>query len=260
VASGDATAQNKASSDAADAASRAAEYLQSVSDSMRVRREGQDEKTLHPRQSPILKYSDPARGYLAGGVWRLGKTGRPSGRVSLEYWPRGETEEPRLMFEFICFSKDRFELTAEKDGTTWRTDGGAFEFAALSDAAKPAAAEKQRLIQMRALARRFAASEKHMGEFTSLRLLPQPIERYNDPEHGIHDGAVFVFTYGTNPEVVMLLESGKDGWSYALGRMSWAESVVKLDDKEVARFVQLTAFPKSGPYQTVGHVIRPADR
>jgi len=254
-------AEKKSSSDGQGTeAARAADFLQSVADSMRVDRDAAEDKSLRLRQSPLLKYSDAARGYLAGGVWRLGKAGRPPAFVSLEYWPRADTNEPRLMFEFVSFSSDKFELKAEKDGTTWKADGSAFEFVSLPDAARPAASEKQRLIQMRALARRFTASEKHMGDFSSLRLLPQPIERYDDAEHGIQDGAAFVFTYGTNPEVVMLLECEKDGWRYALGRMSWAESVVKLDDKEVARFAQITAFPKSGPYQTAGHVIRPAER
>ena len=67
---------------------------------------------------------------------------------------------------------------------------------------------------------------------------------------------MFVFAYGTNPEVALLIECVGDAWRYALARMSWAESVIKLDDKEVARFAQLTAFPMSGAYQTAGHVVR----
>jgi hypothetical protein len=224
---------------------------------MRVQRDGKDDKALRPRSRPLLKYNDPARGYPAAAVWRLGESGRPRGLVSLEYWLRAETDEPRLMFEFNSFTTDKFELKPEKDDTTWRSDGTAPEFAVLPGAPKPAAGEKQRLIQMRALARRFTASEKHMGEFSSLRLLPQPIDRYEDTEHGITDGGVFAFAYGTNPEVVLLIECEGDAWRYALSRMSWSESVVKLDDKEeVARFPQLTAFPKSGAYQTAGHVVQ----
>lgn len=243
-----------------EAGARAGEYLQSVIDSMRAKRVTEKDKALRPRQAPLLKYSDSARGYPACGVWRLGDAGRPKALVSLEYWLRGETNEPRLMFEFVSFSKDKFELKAEKDGTTWRADGTGPDFVTLPGAPKPAASEKQRLIQMRGLARRFTASEKHMGEFATLRLLPQPIDRYDDAKQGILDGATFVFVYGTNPEVAMLLECEGDNWRYALMRMSWAETVVKLDDKETARFAQLTAFPKSGPYQTAGHVIRPDDR
>jgi hypothetical protein len=189
-------------------------------------------------------------------VWRLGDAGRPQALVTLEYWLRAETNEPRLMLEFVSFTTDKFELKSEKDPTVWRADGTAPEFAALPGAPRPATSEKLRLIQLRNLARRFTASEKHLGEFASLRLLPQPIDRYDDAKHGILDGAAFVFAYGTNPEVAMLIECEKDNWRYALMRMSWAETIIKLDDQEVARFAQLTNFPKSGPYQTAGHVIR----
>jgi hypothetical protein len=253
----DSAKQTKPSSDAqAEEAARAADFLQSVAESLRGEREGREDKTLRPRPRPILKYSDPARGYPASGVWRLGEAGRPKALVTLEYWLRAETDEPRLMFEFVSFTTDKFELKAEKDGTTFRADGSAPEFAELPGGPKPAASDKQRLIQLRALARRFAASEKHMGEFSSLRLLPQPIDRYEDAEHGIADGAAFVFAYGTNPELALLIECNGDKWRYAVARMSWSESILKLDDKEVASFPQLTAFPTRGAYQTAGHVVR----
>src|SRR5262245_34617968 len=92
------SAAQKPGAKGSDEATRAAEFLQSVVESMHVRREGKDEKALRPRAKPLLKYSDAARGYSAAGVWRLGEAGRPRGLVSLEYWPRGETNEPRLMF------------------------------------------------------------------------------------------------------------------------------------------------------------------
>src|SRR5438093_12380281 len=61
---GDPPGQKKSSSDAQSAeAARATEYLQSVIDSMRAQRDERDDKALRPRRAPLLKYSDPARGY-----------------------------------------------------------------------------------------------------------------------------------------------------------------------------------------------------
>ena len=59
--------------DAADKlANAAAKFLQSVVDGMRVRLDGNgDNVPLNPRRSPLLTYSDPARGYIAAGMWRL---------------------------------------------------------------------------------------------------------------------------------------------------------------------------------------------
>jgi hypothetical protein len=248
--------QSKSSDAQSDEAARATDFLQAVAESLRAEREGGEVKALRPRPTPILKYSDPARGYPASGVWRLGESGRPRALVSLEYWLRADTDEPRLMFEFVSFTTDKFDLKAGKDGTTFRADGSAAEFVVLPGGPEPAASDKLRLIQLRTLARRFTASEKHLGEFSSLRLLPQPIDRYEDAEHGISDGAAFVFAYGTNPELALLIECEEDKWRYAVARMSWAESILKLDDKEVARFAQLTTFPTSGAYQTAGRVVR----
>jgi hypothetical protein len=125
----------------------------------------------------------------------------------------------------------------------------------LADAEKPAATEQQRLVQLRRLARRFAVTEKFLDEVAALRLLPQPIDRYDDDSLDVVDAAVFVFVYGTNPEAVLFIECDKHGWRYALTRMAWAEVVVELDGKEIARFDQLTSPPPSGAYRTAGHPI-----
>jgi hypothetical protein len=254
------SAQATRSGAESDDLSAAAEYLQSVVDSMRVKLGEGESQAFEVRRTPLLKYSDPARGYLAAGVWRLGDAGRPKALVAIEYWLRAETNEPRLMFEFMSLAPAKFELNSEKDGTTWRTDGTAPEFVPLRAAPPPAPTEQQRLAQMRSLARRFTVSETEKGEFASLRLLPQPIDRYKSPDEDIQDGATFVFAYGTNPELAMLIECTEENWRYALMRMSWAELVVELDGREAARLPQLMGFPSSGPYRSTGHVIPSSQR
>ena len=156
------------------------------------------------------------------------------------------------MYELVSLTESPFSVSSAR--AKLAADGAAPQFAKIADAEKPAAGEKQRLVQLRALARRFAVSEKHLGEFSSLRLLPQPIDRYDDAEHGIVDAGLFVFVYGTNPEAALWLEADKEGWRYALARMTWAEVLVELDGTEVARFDQLNGFPASGSYRSAGHV------
>ncbi|MCI0359316.1 MAG: hypothetical protein L0211_12630 [Planctomycetaceae bacterium] len=243
--------QGPAGDDAA--ARRAAEFLQAAAESLKIEADDADNARLALRKSPIFKYSDPARGYSAAGIWRLGQAGRPQAIVSLEYWLRAETDEPRLMYELVSLTDAPFTVSSAR--AKLPAHGPAPKFAALMPAEKPAAGERQRLVQLRALARRFTVSEKHMGDFAALRLLPQPIDRYDDASAGIVDGGLFVFVYGTNPEAALWLEADKEGWRYALSRMTWAEVVVELDGKEVARFDQLTGFPASGPYRSAGHVI-----
>ncbi len=75
-----------------------------------------------------------------------------------------------------------------------------------------------------------------------LRLLPRPLFRYEikepkDDKNGnpkVHDGALFGYTMGTDPEVVLLLEavgpSGPDAWQYAFVRSTSSGLRVKLDN------------------------------
>jgi len=248
-------AQEPAGDDAA--AGRAAAFLQTTAEKLAIEVE-QGKGSVALVKAPLLKYSDPARGYSAAGVWRLGEKGRPQAIVSLEYWLRAETDEPRLMYELVSLAG--VPLTVSSARAKLPAEGPPPEFKRLDTLDKPAAGERQRLAQLRALARRFTVSEKHMGEFASLRLLSQPIDRYADAEKGIRDGGLFVFVYGTNPEAALWLEADKEGWRYAVARMTWAEVVAEFDGKEVARFEQLTGFPASGPYRSAGHVTEEVSR
>jgi hypothetical protein len=83
------------------------------------------------------------------------------------------------------------------------------------------------LQQKKQLARGFDVNEKYQGDVSVLRLLPRPINRYDDRELGIDDGAIFVFTHGTNAELVLLLECHGDAWQFAVARLSWAELNIK---------------------------------
>lgn len=249
-------AQQPAGDDAA--ARRAAAFLQTNAEKLAIEADASNKASLTLVKAPLLKYSDPARGYSAAGVWRLGEKGRPQAIGSLEYWLRAETDEPRLMYELVSLAG--VPLTVSSARAKLPAEGPPPEFKRLDTLDKPAAGERQRLAQLRALARRFTVSEKHMGEFASLRLLSQPIDRYADAEKGIRDGGLFVFVYGTNPEAALWLEADKEGWRYAVARMTWAEVVAEFDGKEVARFEQLTGFPASGPYRSAGHVTEEVSR
>ena len=58
-----------------------------------------------------------------------------------------------------------------------------------------------------------------------MRLLSTPVDRYTPSMLDRADGAIFFFTVGTNPEVVLLIESDGKEWSYAAGRMTGAQLV-----------------------------------
>ena len=243
--------------DETDQVAAAATYLQDLVDGLRVTLKDGTEPTAHQVQpAPLLKYSDPARGYLAAGVWRLGKAGRPKGFISAEYWaPNTDNplDQPFVSCEFIPLAAEPFEVIGARDELKWKADGNGPRWTAVSKAPPPAANARQRLTQMRGIARRLAAKESYRGNPNALRLMTHPVDRYQDPERGITDGAAFLFAYGTNPEVLILLECDDRRWQLAVLRMSWAETLVELDGRELVRFPELKVHPTSGPYRTAGY-------
>src|SRR5262245_19029676 len=110
----------------------------------------------------------------------------------------------------------------------------------IDGAPKPAKSAALRLSQMRELVRNFTADMEADGKW-ELRLLPQPLIRYQPDEGPVVDGALFTFVWskGTDPEMIVLVELRKtaDGmaWHYAPVRFSSRELWLKYHDTEVWR-------------------------
>lgn len=114
-------------------------------------------------------------------------------------------------------------LEARRGGkVVWNPGVKGVEFQPIPDAPRPAATARQRLSQMKELARTFRAeavkgppaySEDSVWKF---RLNPQPILQYGQPDAPEREGAVFAFAMDTDPEVLLLIENrvrdGKAGW------------------------------------------------
>jgi len=97
---------------------------------------------------------------------------------------------------------------------------------------------RQRLTQMRELAARFDCRKTNRkGETQQLRLLTQPLVRYESKSHQVVDGGLFVFVEATDPEVFLLIELRADGdvpaWQYGFARMASVEMQASLADKKV---------------------------
>lgn len=105
-------------------------------------------------------------------------------------------------------------------------------------APEPADTASGRLTQMRQMARDFNALMEADGSW-ELRLLPQPLYRYGEPEGAVRDGALFtyVWTKGTDPELVLLLESQtgekESAWHFAPVRFSNRPLTLLYQEKEV---------------------------
>jgi hypothetical protein len=205
---------------------------------------------------PLLRYSDPTRGLteanvlIDASVWRLGDEGRPTALMTLEIY-RADAVQGILSYEFLSLSSRKFQMRhGSAPHIVWEATESALAFKPLSDAPPPAATVPARLLQMRLLSKRFAVREKlSSGEEVVCRLLSQPIDRYRAPAEDLVDGALFAFANGTNPEMGVLLECSATTWTYALARLSAAETTVLLDDRQVARFPLVdSSLQRAGSY------------
>lgn len=111
---------------------------------------------------------------------------------------------------------------------------------ALPGAPPPDGSAARRLIQMRSIAREFTShSVDYQKERWELRLLSQPLYRYEKPEGDVIDGALFAFvtSAGTDPEVVLALEAHRAGnttaWYYRAIRFSDSDLFVQHKGKEI---------------------------
>jgi hypothetical protein len=184
---------------------------------------------------PLTHFSDAARRYQDGTLWAFGRQGRPAALVTCF---TNDASTAVWWHAITSLSTDR--LRAERQGqVVWTPEEPGVQFRSLPDAPEPAASERGRLLQMRNLARRFTAHQfwDPNNQRSELRLLVRPVHQYRDPESRLLDGAIFIFTHGINPEMLLVLEAVKSDssakWQYALVKIGSAEFHAALDGEEV---------------------------
>lgn len=92
----------------------------------------------------------------------------------------------------------------------------------------------RRLAQMRAMMRSLEAIRTHQEQQTQLRLLPQPLCRYQNDK--IADGAIFGFFEDWDPELFVLVESPidqPDRWVMGVVRFSNKRLELRLEGQNV---------------------------
>ena len=219
---------------------RRLELLQARVDQFQIEVAGEERKPLKRGQQPISAVEQsgsrfrqrrdhlpvPGGRSSAGHRHRLGPQcrGQPGNRPGLAGVRVAQRQAARL-------PRDSREL--------WSPKTGGLVDQPLAGAPPPAEHPAQRLVQMRELARRFQATSYKMDSRNELRLLTQPLYRYQDEAAGILDGPSLSFAEGNDPEAVLLLEAlrepgGKDHqWRYTLARCHTYRVSIRLDDREV---------------------------
>jgi hypothetical protein len=202
-------------------------------------RAGTDEaaKPLDLVRESRLKWSNPSASDIQGNVFVWTRDGRP---LVVGCFMKWFTSRVAMQHEFHSLAEG--PLSAKFHGDpVWATDEAGVTFAPVPDAPAPAATEGQRALQLRKLAREFAAAAKYRNapDVTELRLLPQPVHAYTAPKQGVQTGGLFAFVRGTDPELWLLIEARGDNpatarWQYAAARMTnMAELALRHRDKPV---------------------------
>lgn len=149
---------------------------------------------------PAMRYNDTPRGVVDASVWILGAKGRPPAVLVLEFY-----DNDTVMYELTA--NDEPPQSVKGSTWEWKPENSKFEWVKILLDASPGATARLRQSQLKLLIRDFAASEEFNGQTYQLRILPRPIYEYEDNEHGVLSGAVFVIANGTNAEILMLVEA-----------------------------------------------------
>ena len=155
--------------------------------------------------------------------------------------PQGENG--RVVFhEFHSLAPNPLYAGA-RGGSGWLPQEPGMTPEPVPDAPEPAKNQARRLTQMRDLARRFTSQMYIFDAKWELRLLTQPIYRYeiSNEKSPVVDGAVFTFvwTAGTDPEVLIAIEARRTNqglrWYYSPVRFTNREAWLQYQRKEVWR-------------------------
>jgi hypothetical protein len=171
-------------------------------------------------------------------VWL--KDGRPEAIGALWKTVNARSGKPEYGHAFHSLSEG--PITAKfNTQLIWSPKAAGLTFLPVEGAEAVAGDSRRRLVQLRSLAREFSAIQWKGGR-AQLRMLTQPIYRY-EPTAGItKDGAIFAFTnteFGTDPDALLVLEArqadDKLRWEYAFARFHYTEMSGNHLDKEVWR-------------------------
>lgn len=184
---------------------------------------------------PVMQWSHFAMGRYYGDLHIVTEKGKPVAAFAMFRWFHPTTPA------YVCTTAlDNAKVVAKRNGKIrWQPRGSAVDWKPLPNAGRPSGSKPIRLGQMRQYARRFSGKVSSgpvadRNAFKELRLLPQPIYQYSTDTV---DGAIFAFSEGTNPAVLLCLETDLDqetiGWRYGIAqRWSW-ESRMSYEGEEV---------------------------
>ena len=172
---------------------------------------------------PILRWSNPVREFINDGVSSCfpRASDRPRSSLCGSRSPEANLESGKSGAEFVSLSGEPLDCRREERVLWSPKTGGLVNQPLAEQAPSPADRPGSRLTQMRSLARRFQATNFKMDSPSELRLLTQPLHRYEDQAAGVLEGALFAFAEGNDRGMLLLLEAVADGEKDYIGVTRW---------------------------------------
>lgn len=186
-------------------------------------------------EKPLLRFTNPLHGCREGlfVAW-VDSLNRPVavGQIFLM-----RSTENSWYIETQSVADCPIHLKSESNGT-WAPNTAGIKWTKFKDAPRPSDSKPLRLAQMRRLAGRFRVEDDLNGDNDVLRLMPSPMIRYEDADKHVKDGALFAYVQGTDPELLVQVESREDqdgerAYHWALSAMTSAAVKAYLDEEAV---------------------------
>lgn len=194
-------------------------------------------RELQQKKGSLLKWSNPIIGEVYGDSYLWTDRGRPAAFLSIYARFSSAAGNRRLTFQSL--SADH--LTAELDGVVvWKPNQSGVKFTSLENVPTPKSNSAIRRLQMTKIIREFRGQIQENDSddrFRELRLLTTPIYRFKSPENNVEDGALFALVDGTDPEILLLIESRIENeqrsWFFAPVRQNHRRLRLTRDDDQV---------------------------
>jgi hypothetical protein len=192
---------------------------------------------------PLMQWQNPISG-ADGAVFMWTVAGRPIVLCKCHV----NDQKQHYVESSVSIARQPFVMKVQGQ-PLWSPKEPGVAMKPLTDVAPPAERDSARLVQMRAIARRFELQSVWGEENSSpwqLRLLPAPLARYTSEASGVIDGAIFGYAQGTNPEAVVIVEAVRTPtgieWQAAPSRMTgysvraWRDGELLLDVPAMRNF------------------------
>lgn len=232
--------------------SRAREMV-ALADAVQVYEKSADDKPtrLERIADPVLRFNDEASPYKFrdGTLWVFADGKRPRMLLSLERY------EDTWGHELVSLAEAPTISAKTKHQWEWAPSEAGLVFERFPDEPAVEDSADARVRRQKAFARQFEVGEIGSidGDDYQLRLMPTPVYTYEDAASGILSGGIFIFAYGTNPEVLLVIEAREDEkkqrhWQYAFNLLTAATPAARVDGKVVWQAPDRSTLRTNTPY------------